>query len=315
MSEWYYAKGGQQSGPVSFEQLKQLAGNGGLDPEKDLVWTSTMKDWAPAGQTAGLFDAAAAVSSLPAADSPASSDAPLPEITPGGDPIRVGECVKRGFELTKRHFTTILLVGLVYLGVSIGAGIVLAVIDSTLGIAPAAPSGVGGSFSSPSQHGSPLNVILTQVISIFLGLGLTRIGLNLVSGKPVEVSMLFGEGRKLLRAICASILFGIMMFVGLILFIIPGIYVALRFGQYMNAIVDRDMGIMESLAYSSSITKNNRFNLCQLALLSFFIVLAGFIALVVGVIFAGPVAWLSWLVAYRWMQYGGRAAMDPPGGV
>ncbi len=58
MTEWYYARGGQQSGPVTFEQLGELARSGGLHP-KDLVWTSTMKDWTPAGQVPGLFVAPA----------------------------------------------------------------------------------------------------------------------------------------------------------------------------------------------------------------------------------------------------------------
>ena len=58
MTEWYYARGGQQNGPVTFEQLLELAGNGGLDAVKDQVWTAAMKDWTPAGQVAGLFTTA-----------------------------------------------------------------------------------------------------------------------------------------------------------------------------------------------------------------------------------------------------------------
>jgi uncharacterized membrane protein len=104
-----------------------------------------------------------------------------------------------------------------------------------------------------------------------------------------------------------------MVVVGLVLFIVPGIYIMLRYGQYMTAIVDRNMGVMESLSYSSSITENNRMNLFVLILMTIAIAIAGCLALVVGLIFAYPVIWLSWAVAYRWMQYGHRAAMDHPG--
>jgi hypothetical protein len=41
--------------------------------------------------------------------------------------------------------------------------------------------------------------------------------------------------------------------------------------------------------------------------------LAGCLALCLGLFFAMPVMWLSWIVAYRWMQYGHRAALDHPG--
>jgi uncharacterized membrane protein len=330
MNGWYYAKNGQQVGPVTLEHLKEIARSGGLDATKDLVWNATMKDWTPAGQVADLFGAPANAAA-PAAD-PANPDAapqstwtePAPsaaislgEIVPGSEPIDVGACVKRGFELTTRNFGTILLVGLTYFGLSLGMKLILGQIDAAFGLAPIPNAEwhaeTGNAFARYQQQGSPLNLIVSQVLSIFLALGLVRVGLNLVSGKPVSVAMLFSEGRKLLRAFGATILYGAMLVIGFLLLIVPGIYLALRYGQYMTAIVDRDMGILESLSYSSSITTNNRLNLFLLALMAIVIVIAGCLALVVGLIFAYPVIWLSWMVAYRWMQYGHRAAMDQPG--
>jgi hypothetical protein len=338
MSEWYYARGGQQSGPVAFEQLVELARNGGLDPAKDLVWTSTMKDWVPAGKVEGLFAAAPASPDLPASDPANPYSAPqstwvapapspgigLPEIIHGSEPIDLGGCIKRGFELTKRQFGIILLVGLVYIGVSIGASVVLGLVDAALGWGTqtvsynfpensSSPGGVYYQFMANQQSGSIPNMILSQVLSTFLSLGAARIGLNLVSGKEVAVGMLFCEGRKLLRAIGASILFGLAVAIGILLLIVPGIYIALRYGQYMVAIVDRDLGIFESFSYSSALTTNNRLLLLGLWVLSALIVLAGLIACGVGLIFAIPMVWLTSMVAYRWMQYGHRAAMDHPG--
>ncbi|MDP3850796.1 MAG: GYF domain-containing protein [Luteolibacter sp.] len=330
MNEWFYARGGQQGGPVNFDQLKDLARSGGLDAEKDLVWTSTMKDWLPAGKVEGLFVApslqvappadpatphAAPQSVWPEASIP-SSGGTMREIIPGSEPIIVGECVKRGFELTKRNFGTIVLVALTYFGVTIAVSLILGQIDFALGLGTTHhdwQTESGSAFAKYQQNGSALNIIISQVLSIFLSLGLIRVGLNLISGKQVSVSQLFGEGRKLLPAIGASILFGIMILIGFILLIVPGIHVSLRFGHFMIAMVDRNLGVMESLSYSSSITTNNRMNLFLLALLSFGIIIAGVIALVVGLIFAYPVVLLSWMVAYRWMQYGSRATMDHPG--
>jgi hypothetical protein len=338
MSEWFYAQGGRQNGPVAFEKLVELARNGALDPVKDLVWTSTMKDWISAGKVEGLFAAAAETPDLPTADpsnpysAPQSSwiePAPTPgiglsEIVPGSEPIDIGACIKRGFDLTKRQFGIILLVGLVYVGVSIGAGVILGLMDTALGWGsrtvshsfPGNSSSSGGfsyDFVGYQQNGSIPNMILSQVLSTFLSLGAARIGLNLVSGKEATVGMLFGEGGKLLRAIGASILFGLAVVVGLLLLVVPGIYIALRYGQYMAAIVDRDLGIFESFNYSSSLTTNNRLLLLGLWVLCVLIILAGFIACGVGLIFAIPLVWLTSMVAYRWMQYGHRAAMDHPG--
>lgn len=53
---WYYARGNQQAGPVSLDELRQLARQGALSPA-DLVWTGTMADWQPAQSVPGLLAA------------------------------------------------------------------------------------------------------------------------------------------------------------------------------------------------------------------------------------------------------------------
>ena len=54
MSQWYFSKNNQQQGPVSAEQLKQLAASGQLQPT-DMVWKEGMGQWAEARKLKGLF--------------------------------------------------------------------------------------------------------------------------------------------------------------------------------------------------------------------------------------------------------------------
>lgn len=69
MSDWFYTRGGQQSGPVTFDQLKELARAGQLD-KSDLTWTSIMKDWTPSGQVEGIFASPSSISPpMPPSDS------------------------------------------------------------------------------------------------------------------------------------------------------------------------------------------------------------------------------------------------------
>lgn len=331
MSEWYYAKNGKQLGPVDFNELVALASSGALDPVKDLVWNSTMKDWIPAGQVPDIF-ASPATPAGPAADpnnpyaAPASTWNPVAQITsgqtleeiiPGSEPIDVMACVKRGFYLTVRNFGNILLVGLVYFAVLFGIGLIIGLIEPVMSHGHSSAtyvySGVSTNFSGYQQNSSPLARFINQLVSVFLSLGVTRIGLNLVSGKEISVGMLFGGARKFLPALAATFLYFLIVFIGTIFLIAPGIYLAMRYGQYLTAMVDRDLGIMDSFNYSSSITTNNRMNLFLLALMGIVVSLAGCLALCVGLFFAIPVMWLGWLVAYRWMQYGHRAALDHSG--
>ena len=338
MSEWFYARGGQQSGPVPFQQIVEMARSGALS-RSDLVWTSTMKDWLPAGQMAEIFPAAS-TPALPvqnpsnpyAAPSSPWNDAaqfsagiPLEEIIPGSEPLDVGACMQRGFNLTTRHFGMILLVGIIYMAISMAISFAVTLIGHPAHPIPG-PTPINppihrfGEVRFPATPAERTQMVVSsaislinQAVSLFLSLGITRIGLNIVSGKPFEIGMLFGGGKFFLRVVGASILFALMVCLGLLLLIVPGVYLALRYGQFLNAIVDRNLGIMDSFSYSSAITTNNRGKLFLLYLLCFLVTIAGLLACGVGLVFAIPVTWLAGVVAYRWMQYGHRAALDHPG--
>jgi hypothetical protein len=341
MIAWYYAKDGRQNGPVSLEELIRLRATGTITSQ-DLVWREGMDGWKPAGEVAELDPPPA--SPPPLASQPPSGAAwnpyqtstttwPEPgpervreEIVPGSDPIVIGDCIRRAFDLTKRHFWMLLAVGVVYSAVIFAFNF-----TTTLAISPFTKDRIESRSFPPVEYetgrirrpgsdmknltpagqvAEALQSLAAQVLDLFLGLGMARIGLNFVSGKPVEIGMLFGEGRKLWTCIGASILYGLMVAVGLVLLIVPGIYLALRFGQYQNAIVDKDLGVIDSLKYSSRITEGNKMNLLGLGVICFLIVIAGVLALLVGLFLALPVVYLASFVAFRWMQYGRASLQD-----
>src|SRR6185437_4601686 len=59
MADWYYARDGQQAGPVQFAELQAMAARGQL-AASDLVWTEGLTQWQPAWQVQELFPAAGA---------------------------------------------------------------------------------------------------------------------------------------------------------------------------------------------------------------------------------------------------------------
>lgn len=64
MSQWYYSNDGQQQGPVSDQQLKQLAATGVLK-SNSFVWKQGMSQWAEARKLKGLFPVQTAATSSP----------------------------------------------------------------------------------------------------------------------------------------------------------------------------------------------------------------------------------------------------------
>ncbi len=326
MSEWYYSKDGAQLGPVTEVELKAMLANGTLDPNTSLVWKSGMADWLPAAQAPGLAgeadgtvsDPYAAPESgiAPAADA-AAADATiaLPEIEPGSESIDPMACFKRGFDLAIRHLGTVLLTVLVYIAVYVAMNVALTIMDNVFGWggSPEVIDFGDGQEFTVQTTASLANSIISSLFSIFLALGLTRFTLSIVSGRDASPAQLFGEGRLFLKGVCASILFGLMVGVGLLLLIAPGIYLMARYGLYIYALVDRNCGIMQAFETSSRLTTRNRGNMVLIMLISIAVVFLGCLALCIGVFFAYPVVMISWTVAYRWLQYGYRAAMDHPG--
>lgn len=64
-TQWYYAQGGQQHGPVSIDTLRQLLSQSHVN-SGDLVWSEGMNDWTPAARVPGLVMAPAAPAPPPA---------------------------------------------------------------------------------------------------------------------------------------------------------------------------------------------------------------------------------------------------------
>lgn len=324
MSDWFYAKNGRQEGPVSLENLRALVAEGKVS-RSDLAWNATMKDWQPVGNIAELASGNSLSSPTPADPAnpyaapgsawqqpSAAPTAELPDITPGSEPFDIMACLKLGWKLTARHFGVLILAMLTMFGIGMMISVPFTVIFAAQAAAAAGSQTDPNAFAGVNIGLSIVQNVIQQLASIFLTAGFTRIALNIASGREATYAQLFSQGGKYLKLIGASLLFYLAMFLGLLLLIVPGIMIACRFGQFQKAIVDRDLGVFESFRYSFEITRNNSMNLIGLFLMGLLIMLAGIIALCVGVVFAVPFFSVSTAIAYRWMQHGHRAVQDHP---
>lgn len=75
---WYYSDKKEQKGPISFDELRQLAQAGRIRPG-DLVWQEGTKDWVRASLVDGLFESA------PRGGDPGRADEPGPRRRPMRD--------------------------------------------------------------------------------------------------------------------------------------------------------------------------------------------------------------------------------------
>jgi len=143
-----------------------------------------------------------------------------------------------------------------------------------------------------------LGILAGQLFALWLNVGMTLFLLKVGRGQELSMGDLFQGGPYFLTALVATILFSLIYGLGLVLLIIPGIILALMLSQFLCLIVDRNVGIIESLQLSAQITQGNKLTLFVLWIVSVGLILAGVLACCVGVFFTAPLVSLLWIVAY-----------------
>lgn len=156
---------------------------------------------------------------------------------------------------------------------------------------------------APSWHSKNATF---NALGIFLGAWMTcgymRIILDYYSGTKRELADVFTQFKYFWRVLGATILLGIIIVLGFIALIIPGIYLALRFQFTIPLIIDKNLDIGEAMKQSTELSKGIKLSLFGFALAALGIILLGVVALGVGVFVALPVVWLAYIYLYKNLQ-------------
>ena len=120
---------------------------------------------------------------------------------------------------------------------------------------------------------------------------------SLAAARNDETKMTFSSLRELiptgieiLYMIGIFILGGLIVLCGLILLIIPGIYVAFRLSFANLAYLDRKEGIQKSLRYSWNITKGKFWTVFLTGIVAFALYMVGILTLGIGLLITYPLA-------------------------
>ncbi len=161
-----------------------------------------------------------------------------------------------------------------------------------------------------------IGTIIGAIVSILLSLGLVKAFLNLVNNGKGDFKDLFVEFtnfKVLINYIIASIVVGFIVIGGFFLLIIPGIYLGARLGLFQYYIIEKEMGAMDSVKASWHATSGNVINILVFGFLSFLVIIAGVVALLVGLLVAVPVVILADIYVYKMLsqQPAGTVASAP----
>ena len=163
-------------------------------------------------------------------------------------------------------------------------------------------------FSGQTSQLHPLSTLLQYVFDAAVGLGFAAISLKVIDQKKPVWNDLLVSDQYILRYLGATIIYTIITVAGTILFIIPGVYLSLKYGLFRYFILDKNVGIGESFHLSGQATSG-----IKLTLIAFYFILGlinviGFLCLGIGLLITIPLTILAEVHVYRQLV----AQMDTP---
>lgn len=145
--------------------------------------------------------------------------------------------------------------------------------------------------------------IVFFLVFMFLGflkeLGLIRISLNLAQNTKVTFSQLFDNTSLVVSYFIAHVAYTLIVVLGLILFIVPGIILSYRLFFYDYYIVDKKMNFQDALRASWQATKGHGMHLLVFSLVMALANLGGALLLGVGLLITMPATAIATAYVYK----------------
>ncbi len=198
----------------------------------------------------------------------------------------IGGSYKYGWQQMKKYFLPLLLVMLV---------LIIAEIPASL-----ADYEVGEDFEF--EPVTPLQVIGSLYWLLILPVfqyGAQYLFLKAARNQEFQTKEIFSGFKKYLNVILAYILVMVLVGLGLILFIIPGIIVICRLVFVPYIIMDTDLGPVKAVERSWAMTKGHGWTIFGMGLLAIPVFLAGLLLLLIGVIFAAMLVFCAFASIYQ----------------
>ena len=155
-----------------------------------------------------------------------------------------------------------------------------------------------GSIGSDNNNANQWD-LLGLLLSAWMTCGYMTMMLSYQAGHKLPFGDLFKQVKHYWEVLGATFLLFVIIVIGLILLIVPGVYLAVRFQFTIQLILDQGLGIMAAMKESTRLTNGIKMSLLGFDLTLLGVILLGAIVLGVGVFVALPVVWLASVVVYR----------------
>jgi hypothetical protein len=268
---------GKEYGPVSAEQVRQWIATGRANGQTQAKAVDT-PDWKPLAAFPE-FDFNRPIAATPAPAGAASFD-PL-------------ECFSRSWQLLRSNFWPFIGVSLLPIAASIALSLGL----SHSGLKPVADH--AHPFAIFRGIYFPLSVLLPLLTTQPLSVGMYYFILKRARGEAAGMADLFaGYTRTYLSLVLTSVVMTVLVMLGMLCLILPGIYLGVAYSFARLAVIDRRCGFWAGLELSRRAITQHWWAYFLLLIIAMVVLLAGFVALGVGIFVAIPLVYGAMIYAY-----------------
>jgi uncharacterized membrane protein len=140
--------------------------------------------------------------------------------------------------------------------------------------------------------------IILWFISVLMGVGMLKMSIMMARDQQPEIAELFANVRLVRKYLLGSLCFALAVLGGFVLLIIPAFIAMVMFGMYGYLIVDQNMGPVQSLKASRSLTQGARWQLFAFGCVVFLVNIGGALCLLVGLLFTVPATYIASAYVY-----------------
>jgi len=207
----------------------------------------------------------------------------------------VGSSYGNGWRQLWKYFLVLLLIGIIC--------VLISSVSSVFNVG----QGMGGA-------GAIVLGILSLAYSILLtnpiGYGVSFAYLKAARDDTLDVKDMFEVFHNYWNAVLANLLVGVIVIIGFVLLIVPGIIFACKLVFTPYLVVDRKMGVIEAVKESWRMTSGHAWKVFLIGLLSIPIGIAGLICFGVGIIIAIMWITLAFASLYHAVSSSGEASVQ-----
>lgn len=193
----------------------------------------------------------------------------------------IGEALRFGWTIVKKNFGFFLAICVTFVLISF------------------VPQNIANRVSEDFPALSIIFIIISWVVDCVLWMSMVRISLKFYDDKKADWEDFPACFPLFFKYIIGEILYTLIVFGGMFLLIVPGIYWGIKFQFFRWFIIDKGLSPIEALSASAEITRGKILELFAFNLVMMLIVFLGVLALLVGLVIAFPLMMVATAFVYR----------------